>query len=557
MPYLLLLFCWFGASQLAGFAPRPAPSVPRPKTTPWADRAAVRLVIGPRQELGRPQGESGRSAFSPGAALRGSRVGSQHRNRGIGNSFYASYRGRYHGSLPPDTTASSPDQRGPTVLRGHFDHAPAGDTVRLWYGPHQAKTTLTAAGDFTLVLNGLTQASPASLSYVRQRTPLYLRPGDQLHLTLDFARFDETVRYTGRGAAANNYLAQSLWHFQAAPTAAHPERQRTPAATPAYMRQLADAFRQRQRAFLASYAAAHPLPPAFQRQAALDIELEWARILLDYPGYRRAASKEALVLPAGYYDFLRQLPRAQLDQQVTREPVLRLLTAYGGRLLPDGPLRADSAEARRLYAQATADWGPNRARDWAMFQLLAFQLPDNRAAVLAAYPTFQAHNRDTLLSRSLRQLLADEQRLQPGQLAPDFTLLNHAGQPVSLASLRGKVVYLDFWGTWCAPCRQELPAAAQLTRQFAGRNVVFVSIAVRDSEKKWQHVLAAEHLLGPGQVQLLSPTDEVPTAYHVWEYPTYLLIGRDGRVLQARAPRPSAGAATVRAIEQALRPKSE
>ncbi|MET4107562.1 TlpA disulfide reductase family protein [Hymenobacter sp. UYP22] len=454
----------------------------------------------------------------------------------------------------PGPSRPHPTRSPVVVLRGHLDHAPAGDTVRLWVGTQQVKTALSPAGNFTLIVTGLSEASPASLSYARQRTPLYLSPGDHLQLTLEFPRFDETVRYRGRGAAANNYLAQALWRFQGAPTAAHPERQRTPTTTPERMRQLADAFRQQQQFFLAGYAAAHPLPPAFQHQATLDIDLEWARILLDYPGYRRSASQQAVVLPASYYDFLQQLPRPQLDKQVMREPVLRLLTAYGGRLLPAGPLRADPAEAARLYAQATADFGPNRARDWALYQLLSFQLPDNRAAVVAAYPTFQALNRDTILTRNLRQLLAEGQHLQPGQPAPAFTLLDQKGQPVSLTDFRGKVVYLDFWGTWCAPCRQELPAAARLARHFAGRDVVFVSIAVNDPEKKWQQVVAAEQLTGLKQVQLRSPDATVPTAYHVWEYPTYLILGRDGHIRLTNAPRPSAGAVTVLALEQALQP---
>ena len=452
------------------------------------------------------------------------------------------------------TARALPNQHPPTatVLIGHLDHAPAGDTVRLWVGQQQVKTPLGPTGDFQLVVAGLRSASAASLSYVRQRTPLYFTPGDQLHLTLDFPRFDETVRYTGRGAAPNNYLAQALWRFQGRPSLPHPQQQMTPATTPGQMRLLADGFRRQQQAFLAAYAAAHPLPAAFQRQVALDIDLERARVLLDYPGYHRAVAKQPTTLPAGYYDFLRQLPRPQLDEQATREPVLRFLSAYGGRLLPDGPLRADPAEASRLYALATADLGPHRARDWAMFQMLTFQLRDNPAAVFAAYPAFQAQTKDTFLLRTMGQLLRTQQRLQPGQPAPPFTLLNHEGRPISLADFRGKVVYLDFWGTWCAPCRQQLPASVGLARQFAGRDVVFVSVAVNDPAPKWQQFLTAEHLTALGQVQLRSADSAVPTAYQVWAYPTYLLIGRDGRIRLAAAPRPSDGASTVTAIEQAL-----
>lgn len=72
------------------------------------------------------------------------------------------------------------------------------------------------------------------LQYGRQHTSSYLSPGDQLRITLDFPRFDETLRYTGRGADANNYLAQSLYKFEYGPAGAvpRPQEQLTPATTP-------------------------------------------------------------------------------------------------------------------------------------------------------------------------------------------------------------------------------------------------------------------------------------------------------------------------------------
>ncbi|WP_055562884.1 hypothetical protein [Hymenobacter sp. AT01-02] len=100
------------------------------------------------------------------------------------------------------------------------------------------------------------------------------------------------------------------------------------------MRHLADAFRQQQHAFLARYQVTNALPSAFQRQAALDIDLEWARLLLDYPGYHRTVAKQAAILPAEYYDFLRQLPRQQLDEQVTREPCYACSLPMAGGCYP-------------------------------------------------------------------------------------------------------------------------------------------------------------------------------------------------------------------------------
>ena len=450
------------------------------------------------------------------------------------------------------------------VLRGHLDHAPAGDSVRLEYTGHYGrqraiKAPLSPAGNFALTLKDLKGGTPAIFNYAGQRTSMYLSPGDQLQFSLDFSRFDETLRYSGGGAAVNNYLAESLYKFEYGPAGAVPRPEYTPATTAAQLRAVADGFRRQRQAFLAAYAQAHSLPADFQRNAALDIDLHWANTLLEYPAYVRSQTKRPAALPAEYFDFLQQLPLRTLDPLLKTDrgldgntALMRLLTSYTERLVPTGALSTDPAEAARLYAQATADFGPTAARDRAMMQLFAWKLADNLDGVLAAYPTFRAQNRDSTFGRDLRRMLSQQLVLRPGQPAPAFTLVDHEGRSVSLSELRGKVVYLDFWGTWCGPCLQEMPASLALRQKFAGRDVVFVYIAVGDAEAKWQRVLAAEHLTGPGSVHLRAVGQEVPTRYQVNKYPTYWLIGRDGRIVAGDAPRPSGGDATVAAIDAAL-----
>jgi thiol-disulfide isomerase/thioredoxin len=452
----------------------------------------------------------------------------------------------------------------PARLHGHLDHAPAGDTVRLSYGrhfgPQSAKTVLDPAGNFTISLKDLTAGTPVQFSYAAQRTSLYLAPGDDVGMTLDFPRFDESLRYTGRGAAANNYLAQSLWKFEFGPAGGIPRPTATATTTAAQIRQQADAFRQARRDFLASYAKAHPLPADFQRSKALDIDLGWAIGLLEYPGYYRAQAKQEPTLPPTYFDFLQQLPLKGFDPYLKdrgidgNTAVMRFLSSYANRLSPGGALSIDPAEATRHYAQAAADFGPSTATlDRAMYQFYSWKLDSNLDGVLAAYPTFRAQNHDSTYARDLRTLIGRQLAVRVGSPAPAFALLDNAGKKVSLQDLRGKVVYLDFWGTWCGPCLQEMPASIELKKKMAGRDVAFVFIAVGDAEAKWQKALAAQNLTSPNSVHLRSPEgDDVAARYQVQQFPTYWLIGRDGRIITRTAPRPSASAEAVAAIEQAL-----
>ncbi|WP_310392179.1 hypothetical protein [Hymenobacter sp.] len=175
---------------------------------------------------------------------------------------------------PAPLAAAPPTPPAPAVLSGHLAHAPAGDSVRLSYGRVKVKAPLGPAGDFRLAVPGLQAGTPAEFFYASQRTAVYLSPGDQVRLTLDFPRFDETLRYTGRGADVNNYLAQSLWKFEYGPPGAVPRPEFAPTTTPAQMRRMADAFRAERKTFLAAYTKTHPLPADFRRNAALDMDLQ-------------------------------------------------------------------------------------------------------------------------------------------------------------------------------------------------------------------------------------------------------------------------------------------
>ncbi|MDQ2773060.1 MAG: TlpA family protein disulfide reductase [Bacteroidota bacterium] len=394
------------------------------------------------------------------------------------------------------------------------------------------------------------------LTYARQQTSLFLSPGDHARLTLDFPRFDETLLFTGQRANQNNYLAQSLWRFEIGPASAAPRGATKARPTLAQLRQEADANRQARRGFLATYAQAHPLPADFQRNRALDIDLNWAATLLEYSAFRPTGT----ALPAAYFDFLQQLPLKKFDQYLLSDrglygntALMRLLTNYSYRLLPTNRLSTDPDEAPRLYAQAQADFGTSTATiDRAMYQLYSWKLVNDLDGVLAAYPTFRIQNRDSTFARDLRTLIGRQAMVQIGKPAPAFTLLDNTGKPVSLADLRGKIVYLDFWGTWCGPCLKEMPASIDLKKKFEGRDVAFVFISVHDTEAQWQHVLAAEHLTSANSVHLRSPDNAIATSYQVPGYPTFWLIGRDGRIISREAPRPGSGAEAVAAIEQAL-----
>jgi peroxiredoxin len=111
-----------------------------------------------------------------------------------------------------------------------------------------------------------------------------------------------------------------------------------------------------------------------------------------------------------------------------------------------------------------------------------------------------------------------------GDAAPDWNLRSVKGAPVSLSQLRGEIVFLNFWATWCAPCLEEMPSMERLYAQFEGRGLKMVAVSVDDDEVAVKNFLSENNITLP---ILLDPGGKVSRRYGTFKYPeTYLIDGR-------------------------------
>ena len=150
----------------------------------------------------------------------------------------------------------------------------------------------------------------------------------------------------------------------------------------------------------------------------------------------------------------------------------------------------------------------SKAAAWAIFLMLALagcQMPD-----LAAAPQPAAG------------------ASAPAELAPDFTLAALDGAAVQLSTLRGRWVLVNFWATWCAPCREEMTYLDGLAAQHADRLTV-LAVNMRESEDAVAAFVAELDLHLP---VLLMPDDGTLLAYNVRGLPISFLINPDGAVVQ-------------------------
>ena len=110
-------------------------------------------------------------------------------------------------------------------------------------------------------------------------------------------------------------------------------------------------------------------------------------------------------------------------------------------------------------------------------------------------------------------------------LAPDFTLEDLSGKRVSLKSLKGKVVFLNFWATWCIPCRQEMPTMEKLHRELREQGLEVVAVNIREGKKEVRKFFDE---LGLTFTALLDKDGKVSEKYGAWSIPLSHFINRKG-----------------------------
>ncbi len=116
---------------------------------------------------------------------------------------------------------------------------------------------------------------------------------------------------------------------------------------------------------------------------------------------------------------------------------------------------------------------------------------------------------------------------QPPEAAHDFEVETFDGETLRLSDLKGKVVVLNFWASWCGPCRWEMPAFERIAKEFSDKEVVFVGLAVAD---RLQDASKFADRVGVTYPLALDRTGRIAVAYDVRSLPTTFFIDKEGQV---------------------------
>ena len=159
----------------------------------------------------------------------------------------------------------------------------------------------------------------------------------------------------------------------------------------------------------------------------------------------------------------------------------------------------------------------------------------NRAADIKKI--FDDNVADPVIRAAFEKVYEEGQVLAQGMPSPEFEYPDINGKMVKLSDLRGNLVYIDIWATWCGPCQEELPHLQRLEKQLEPTKVAFVSISIDKDKAAWEKAVKEGNM---GGIQLWAGTDSAFTdAYRVEGIPRFILIDAEGNILEANMTRPS------------------
>jgi len=137
-----------------------------------------------------------------------------------------------------------------------------------------------------------------------------------------------------------------------------------------------------------------------------------------------------------------------------------------------------------------------------------------------------------------------------GDTAPGFKVTTASGKAMTQRDFGGRILLLNFWASWCPPCKDETPSMNQLAQRLGPKGLVVLGVSVDENEAAYQSFLASERVVFD---TALDATAEISANFGTFKYPETYVIGRDGKVLRKYiGPRDWTSPELLRDIESLL-----
>ena len=361
------------------------------------------------------------------------------------------------------------------------------------------------------------QFTLAAPNYFRLgRNILYLSPGDKIELFVDKS-LPVKGTFKGKGSPSNLYLRNTPFPKGSSFIEAGRNVKKSAQATIDTILQIAAARKK-------ELDAVKNIPAEFRR-------LEYARIKADLLNSLRAGqfsylprmSKDSLAAyTAEYANYVK--PFLEKSNKNFIDASLMKLVVYRD-VADELPMQ----KGKEKDGQKISDW-------YLSYQLNNEMKKISDKKLLAGFTVKIDSVKTAIYHRALNESLATLLKFGKGDIASDFTAVDLNGNTVSLSSLKGKIIYVDLWATWCGPCLAEMPFFEKLKEKYRShREIVFVSLSIDDGMELWKNNVAKRNADG---IQWQISRTKLD-AYNIVGIPRTLLIGKDFKMIDMNAPEPS------------------
>lgn len=400
--------------------------------------------------------------------------------------------------------------------------------------------TIEVKGDGSFELDGrIDIAGDYYLRLENGAIPLYLSPGEDLEISVDPEDI-QNISFSGSLADENRFIqkANELSKEQSASVRKYYE-----APAEDYLRGM-DSLRKAEDKLLDEFLENNPgMSSEFVESRRILNEFSYYSSLMNYENiHNYYTGNDSVKLPDGWYGFIDNI---DIDRpEYLKVPVsLNVINTIINKRIEENTGLGDEAWGSAELLTKQFDYVIDNFENQ---DLINHFLYTNLSAYIDSRGTGGAEDlteRFYSISTSEQDIssIRDKEKewapLAKGEPAPAFTLPDINGNMVSLSDFRGKYVYIDFWATWCGPCKIEIPYLEKMTEEFKDKNIEIISISVDRDKQAWKDMVIKD------QPQWLQLHDSVMLndKYLVKYIPSFVLIDREGNILEARASRPSSG----------------